>query len=82
MTAIAKNSDRLKARLVNINGETGVLEYADGEPFSVSAFTFKNGRITAIYRVMNPEKLKVFADVTENNFEDALSQTDTDSRLG
>lgn len=81
-TAIAKNSDRLKARLVNINGETGVLEYADGEPFSVSAFTFKDGRITAIYRVMNPEKLKIFADVAENNFEDALSQTETDSRLG
>jgi hypothetical protein len=58
-----------------------VLEYADGEPFSVSAFTFENGKITAIYRVMNPEKLKVFADVAENNFEDALSQTKTDSRL-
>jgi len=82
MTAVAKNSDRLVARLVNINGEAGVLEYANGEPFSVSAFTFEDERITAIYRVMNPEKLKVFVDVAENNFEDALSQTDTDGRLG
>jgi RNA polymerase sigma-70 factor (ECF subfamily) len=82
MTAVAKHSDQLMARLVNINGETGVLEYADGQPFSVSTFTIKGGRISAIYRVMNPEKLKAFADLRENNFEDPLSQTEVVDRLG
>ena len=82
VTIFAKNRDRFAARFVTINGETGVLEYADGQPFSVSAFTFEDGKITAIYRVMNPEKLKVFSGLAENNFEDALSQNDADGRLG
>lgn len=75
MTVVAKHADRLAARLVNVNGEIGVLEYADGRPFAVSTFTIENDKITAIYRVMNPDKLKAFAGVPENNFEDALSQT-------
>lgn len=81
MTIVAKNSHRITAKLVSINGETGVLEYVDGQPFAVATFTMDSGKITAIYRVMNPEKLKIFADLQADNFEDVLSQNDNGVRL-
>jgi RNA polymerase sigma-70 factor (ECF subfamily) len=73
--AIAKYSDHLTPRLVTINGEPGILEYADGRPFAVTALTIEGGEITAIYRVMNPEKLKAFDEFPPDNFEDPLSQS-------
>jgi RNA polymerase sigma-70 factor (ECF subfamily) len=81
VVAVARNRDHLTARLININGETGILEYADGEAFAVTTFTIENNKITAVYRVMNPDKLKAFVDLPENNFEDALSQTEGLGRL-
>jgi hypothetical protein len=45
-------------RIVEINGEPGIVSYVDGRPQSV--FTIEvngHGRIRAIYIVTNPEKL-------------------------
>lgn len=76
-----KGKGRLSAQLVTINGETGVLEFVDGKPFAVTAFTIEDGKIAAIYRVMNPDKLKAFADVPQSFSGDLLSQTTDVGRL-
>jgi RNA polymerase sigma-70 factor (ECF subfamily) len=47
----------LVQRLVQINGEPGVVNYLDGRPFSVLTLDVSEGRIRAIYIVTNPEKL-------------------------
>ena len=58
MLAVAGHSDRITREMREINGEPGIVEYYDGHPFAVNTFTSENGKITAIYRVMNPDKLK------------------------
>ena len=54
----SKYRERLYAELVTINGEPGVVEFADGEVFAATTFSVSDGKITAIYRVMNPDKLQ------------------------
>jgi RNA polymerase sigma-70 factor, ECF subfamily len=59
--AVSGHADRITREIAEINGEPGVVEYYDGEIFAVNTFeTSPDGRITAIYRMMNPDKLKAF----------------------
>lgn len=58
--AVGSYADHISRELRDINGEPGIVEYYDGQVFAVNTFASENGRITAIYRVMNPEKLKAF----------------------
>ena len=44
-------------RIVEINGEPGIVSYVDGRPQSVFSIAVNGGRIGAIYIVTNPEKL-------------------------
>ncbi len=44
-------------RIVEINGQPGIVSYQDGRPQSVFTIEAKDGRIQAIYIVTNPEKL-------------------------
>ena len=44
-------------RIVQINGEPGVVSYVDGRPQSVFTIEARDGQIQAIYIVTNPEKL-------------------------
>jgi RNA polymerase sigma-70 factor, ECF subfamily len=44
-------------RLMQINGEPGMVSYLDGKPYSVLTIDASEGRIEVIYIVMNPEKL-------------------------
>jgi RNA polymerase sigma-70 factor (ECF subfamily) len=44
-------------RIVQINGEPGVVSYQDGRPQSVFTIEAREGRIQAIYIVTNPEKM-------------------------
>ena len=53
--------EHVTTEVLEINGEPGVVEYYDGEPFAATTFSIENGRITGLYRVMNPDKLKAFA---------------------
>lgn len=46
--------------IAEVNGELGVITYADGIIEAVSTFDVADGKITAFYRVMNPEKLRAF----------------------
>jgi RNA polymerase sigma-70 factor (ECF subfamily) len=44
-------------RIVEVNGEPGIVSYLDGRPQSVFTIEVNDGRIRAIYIVTNPEKL-------------------------
>jgi RNA polymerase sigma-70 factor (ECF subfamily) len=56
--AVAGHSDRITREMRDINGEPGIVEYYDGHIFAANTFESENGKITAIYRVMNPDKLR------------------------
>jgi RNA polymerase sigma-70 factor (ECF subfamily) len=49
--------------LVEVNGGTALVTFADGQPFGVNTIDMENGKIKALYRVMNPDKLKRFFDI-------------------
>jgi RNA polymerase sigma-70 factor (ECF subfamily) len=44
-------------RIIQVNGEPGVVSYRGGKPFSVITVERSGDRISAIYLVTNPEKL-------------------------
>lgn len=46
--------------IYQINGEPGLITFLDRKIFSVTTFEFSDGKISAMYRVMNPDKLKMF----------------------
>jgi RNA polymerase sigma-70 factor (ECF subfamily) len=48
---------RVLQRIVELNGEPGIVSYLNGRPQSVFTIHVKGGRITAIFIVTNPEKL-------------------------
>lgn len=48
--------------LSEINGELGVITFVDGVVEGVNTFEIESGEIIALYRVMNPEKLRMFGD--------------------
>jgi len=48
----------LVRKLARINGEPGLINYLDGKPHSVLTIEVRDERITSIYIVTNPEKLK------------------------
>lgn len=55
--------------LYRINGELGLLTFYEGKIFSATTFEFEGGKITAVYRVMNPDKLKAFAELKAENLD-------------
>jgi RNA polymerase sigma-70 factor (ECF subfamily) len=44
-------------RIVEVNGQPGIVSYQDGRPQSVFTVEARDGRIQAIYIVTNPEKM-------------------------
>ena len=56
-----KYGGHLEHFIVEVNGETALVTFADGAAFGVNTIDFGNGKITALYRVMNPDKLREFA---------------------
>ena len=46
-----------------INGDPGVLSSIDGRLYAATAFVMAGDSIRAAYRVMNPDKLRGYADV-------------------
>ena len=58
-----KYGESFKSFISQINGELGLLTFHEGKIFSATTFEFTGGKISALYRVMNPDKLKAFADL-------------------
>lgn len=48
---------RLRKEIVMINGEPGVVMYLDGVPFATISFATDGASITALYTILNPQKL-------------------------
>ncbi|NOT47263.1 MAG: RNA polymerase sigma-70 factor [Acidobacteria bacterium] len=78
--AIRKYPGRLAAYMVTLNGEPGLIEYADGVPFAASTFSIEDGRIMALYRMMNPDKLRAFENLEEKLINAQVSQRHGDDR--
>lgn len=77
----AKYGESFKDALIPINGEMGLLTFSQGKVFAATTFEFADGKISALYRVMNPDKLKAFENPDENLFREQLSQTENLRRL-
>ena len=60
----AKAGAALSNKLYRINGELGLLTFYEGKIFSATTFEFDEGKISAVYRVMNPDKLTAFAQLS------------------
>src|SRR5215475_6362482 len=54
----SKLGDRLKLKIVSINGEPGFMLVIDGQPFSALAVVTDGLRIHSLFHVLNPDKLK------------------------
>jgi RNA polymerase sigma-70 factor (ECF subfamily) len=53
--------------LYPVNGELGLLTFVQGKIFAAATFEFTpDGKISAVYRVMNPDKLKAFENVEKD----------------
>ena len=48
----------LTAAVAEINGQPGIITYADGVPYSTVTLELDNGQIVRIDSVVNPEKLE------------------------
>jgi RNA polymerase sigma-70 factor (ECF subfamily) len=53
-------SDHVTTEIIEINGDPGIVEYYDGQPFAATTFSFHEGKIVEMFRVMNPDKLTAF----------------------
>jgi RNA polymerase sigma-70 factor (ECF subfamily) len=53
-------SDHVTTEIIEINGDPGIVEYYDGQPFAATTFSFHEGKIIEMFRVMNPDKLTAF----------------------
>jgi RNA polymerase sigma-70 factor (ECF subfamily) len=54
----AKYGEHFSHKFTAINGEPGLLTFIDGKIYGATTFEFEDGKIAAMYRVMNPDKLK------------------------
>jgi RNA polymerase sigma-70 factor (ECF subfamily) len=77
----AKYGESFKHMLSLINGEIGLLTFYQGKVFAATTFEFADGKISALYRVMNPDKLKAFENLEEEHLPEPLSQTEILNRL-
>ena len=78
---VPKAGDRMTIFEADINGEPGIIEFLDGEPFSATTFTIEAGQISSIYRVMNPDKLVALVNLDRKLFRDELSHMGDSDRL-
>ena len=53
--------------LYPINGEIGLLTFVEGKIYAATTFEVADGKISAMYRVMNPDKLKAFAGLKDSS---------------
>jgi RNA polymerase sigma-70 factor, ECF subfamily len=51
-------------RLATINGEPGILTWVDGRPWATLSIVTDGARILAVQRVLNPEKLRHFPEIS------------------
>lgn len=77
----AKYGASFKDMLSPINGEIGLLTFYQGKVFAATTFEFADGKISALYCVMNPDKLKAFENLDENFLHEQLSQIKNLNRL-
>lgn len=58
----------IESYFVYVNGELGLLRLLGGKPYLLNTFEIENGRIAAMYSVLNPAKLSAFDDFDPEKF--------------
>jgi RNA polymerase sigma-70 factor (ECF subfamily) len=58
-----KLGTRLRKEILTINGESGLAMYLDDAPFATVSFAIDGNSITALYTVLNPNKLHGLANI-------------------
>jgi RNA polymerase sigma-70 factor, ECF subfamily len=77
-----KAGGRLRDVMTTINGQIGLLTFYEETLFAATVFEFEDGKISELYRVMNPDKLKSLAEAGasgenfEHRFEPAAPRID------
>jgi RNA polymerase sigma-70 factor, ECF subfamily len=61
MGTILKLPPRIEGRILQINGHPAIVGYLDDRPYGVLILDIADGRVQAIYNVMNPDKLRWLA---------------------
>jgi RNA polymerase sigma-70 factor (ECF subfamily) len=51
----------LQMRIEEINGQMAIVSYLDGHPYGIVAFDFVGQRVSAVYAILNPDKLAALA---------------------
>jgi hypothetical protein len=44
--------------VVSVDGEPTLVTYQDGKPYALTFLSVSGGQIDAVYKVLNPEKLR------------------------
>jgi len=60
--AFRKWSSQFTYQIIPINGQHGLVAFMDDQPAHVVTFDVREGKIHSIFSVMNPDKLKRFAE--------------------
>jgi RNA polymerase sigma-70 factor (ECF subfamily) len=68
----AKHGPFYREMIFPINGEIGLLTFFEGKIFAATVFEMDGDQVSAIYRVMNPDKLKAFAEQDESSIAGGL----------
>jgi RNA polymerase sigma-70 factor (ECF subfamily) len=61
----AKYGSLFDEAIYPVNGQAGLLTFHEGRVYAATAFEIKDGKIAAIYRVMNPDKLRSLTEFHE-----------------
>jgi RNA polymerase sigma-70 factor (ECF subfamily) len=51
----------IEGKILEVNGQPAIVTYLDGQPYGAVIFDIAEGRIQAIFNVMNPDKLRWLA---------------------
>jgi len=57
LLGVLKKQPGIEMSIVDVNGEAGLFLQVDGSPMAVAAMEHRNGLITRIWMVLNPDKL-------------------------
>jgi RNA polymerase sigma factor (sigma-70 family) len=66
LVGVLKKVPGIEMSIVDVNGEAGLILHVDGSPMAVAAMAHREGLITRLWMVLNPDKLGFWTDARES----------------
>jgi RNA polymerase sigma factor (sigma-70 family) len=63
LVGVLRKVPGIEISVVDVNGEAGLILHVDGSPMAVAAMEHRDGLVTRIWMVLNPDKLGFWTDV-------------------